>query len=450
MTCESMAQNDSNKLTVIIVGLGIAGLSVAIECHSKGHNVMVFEKYEELKQTEGDGISIGSNGARVTAKWGDGAFHELIRPLEFQTNRAKVFDYTGYCYGTFELHGYNEGRGYTVNRGALVSAMHQYAQSLGIPIALGSEVTKYWETKDEAGIEVDGRRISADCVICAEGIHSQGRLSITGQQMNLQETGYAASRGYLDAQVAACSPSLSWILSEEESGSEDCIYGWLGPGVHFGITTKKKDNELFWYCSHKAASTPSQNDDETMNQILQCMDGWAVRDQLEAVIKGVMSGRFISENLALRTPLTTWLSPKRRMIVVGDAAHAALPSSGQGGTQAIEDAATLAIALDLAGKKDVPLALSVTEKIRYRRAQIVQQGGLAVLQFVMNHVDFDALRQDPTMVKPPHPAWILDHDCQEYALKEFSKVAEAVRNGQEYVPCNIPSDGRYRMEYDSK
>lgn len=200
----------------------------------------------------------------------------------------------------------------------------------------------------------------------------------------------------------------------------------------------------------QAASTPSQNDDETMNQILQCMDGWAVRDQLEAVIKGVMSGRFISENLALRTPLTTWLSPKRRMIVVGDAAHAALPSSGQGGTQAIEDAATLAIALDLAGKKDVPLALSVTEKIRYRRAQIVQQGGLAVLQFVMNHVDFDALRQDPTMVKPPHPAWILDHDCQEYALKEFSKVAEAVRNGQEYVPCNIPSDGRYRMEYDSK
>ena len=50
MTFESMAQIDSNKLTVIIVGLGIAGLSVAIECHNKGHNVMVFEKYEELKQ----------------------------------------------------------------------------------------------------------------------------------------------------------------------------------------------------------------------------------------------------------------------------------------------------------------------------------------------------------------------------------------------------------------
>ncbi|RAH77173.1 FAD/NAD(P)-binding domain-containing protein [Aspergillus japonicus CBS 114.51] len=377
MEIKGMGQNDPNKLKVVMGG--------------KGHNVEVFEKYEGPKEIEGDSISIGSNGARVTAKWGDGAFHESIRPLEFQTNRAKVFDYTGYCYGTFELHGYNEGRGYTVNRGALVSAMHQYAQSLGIPITLGSEVTKYWETEDEAGIEVNGKKISADCVVCAEGIHSQGRLSITGQQMSLQETGYAASRGYLDARVAARNPSLSWILSEEQSGSEDCIYGWLGPGVHFGITTKKKDNELFWYCSHK-----------------------------------------------------------RRMIVVGDAAHAALPSSGQGGTQAIEDAATLAIALDLAGKKDVPLALSVTEKIRYQRAQIVQQGGLAVLQFVMNHVDFDALRQDPTMVKPPHPAWVLDHDCQEYALREFSKVAEAVRSGQEYVPHNIPSDGQYRMEYDSK
>lgn len=53
------------------------------------------------------------------------------------------------------------------------------------------------------------------------------------------------------------------------------------------------------------------------------------------------------------------------MIVIGDAAHAALPSSGQGGTQAIEDAATLAICLELTGKKDVALALSVTEKLRY-------------------------------------------------------------------------------------
>ncbi|GLI81821.1 hypothetical protein PoHVEF18_010212 [Penicillium ochrochloron] len=450
MTVHSAESNGSNRIVIIIVGLGIAGLSAAIECHGKGHQVMVFEKYSDLKRTEGDGISIGSNGARVSAKWGDGTFHELIRPLEYQTNKAKVSDYTGYSYGTFELHGYNEGRGYTVNRGQLVYAMHEYARSLGIPIFLNSEVTGYWETEDEAGVVVDGKRISADCVVCAEGIHSSGRLIITGQKMELKETGYAASRGYLDACVTSQDSKLNWILGEEEAEAEDCVYGWLGPGVHFGITTKKRENELFWYCSHKDACTPSKDIDGTINQILHCMEGWAARDQLETVMRKAKKGRFVSETLAIRTPLATWLSPKRRMIVIGDAAHAALPSSGQGGTQAIEDAATLAICLELAGKKDVALALSVTEKLRHQRAQIVQQGGLAVLQFVMNHVDFEALRTDPTMVKPPHPAWILDHDCQEYAYREFVKAAEAIQDGEEYVPHNIPRDGKYSMEYNSQ
>ncbi|EEP82799.1 predicted protein [Uncinocarpus reesii 1704] len=397
-------------IKVIIVGLGIAGLSAAIECHRKGHEVVVYEKLPRLKGVEGDGITIGANGAIVTAKWGDGAFHDMVRPLEYKTNRAKVFDYTGYAYGEFELHGYNEGRGYTANRGALVSVMYEYSQTLGIKVFLDSTVTDYWESESEAGVVVNGERVAADCVICAEGIHSPGRKIITGQEMELQETGFSATRGYLDANIVAQDSKLSWIIDDIET--EDCIYGWLGPRVHFGITTKKKDNELFWYCCHQ-----------------------------------------------------------RRLIVVGDAAHAALPSSGQGGTQAIEDAAVLAIALELAGKQDVPLALAVSEKLRYsttfldpswrqrssienpyryQRARIVQQGGLAVLQFVMNHVDFEGLRKDPTMVKPPHPAWILDHDCQEYAVREFPAAAEAVRTGGDYVPHNIPSDGQYRMEYNSK
>lgn len=53
------------------------------------------------------------------------------------------------------------------------------------------------------------------------------------------------------------------------------------------------------------------------------------------------------------------------MIVIGDAAHSFLPYAGQGGNQAIEDAVVLAICLELAGKRDVPLALRVMEKLRY-------------------------------------------------------------------------------------
>lgn len=37
-------------ITVIIVGLGVAGLTAAIECHRKGHTVIGFEKAPKSRQ----------------------------------------------------------------------------------------------------------------------------------------------------------------------------------------------------------------------------------------------------------------------------------------------------------------------------------------------------------------------------------------------------------------
>jgi 2-polyprenyl-6-methoxyphenol hydroxylase-like FAD-dependent oxidoreductase len=61
------------------------------------------------------------------------------------------------------------------------------------------------------------------------------------------------------------------------------------------------------------------------------------------------------------------------MVVIGDAAHQFLPHTGQGANQAIEDAAVLAICLQLASRSNnsssreedgVPLALRVMERLR--------------------------------------------------------------------------------------
>lgn len=55
-----------------------------------------------------------------------------------------------------------------------------------------------------------------------------------------------------------------------------------------------------------------------------------------------------------------------------------LPTSIQGGSQAIEDGATLAQTLWLAGgtKKDVPLALQTYQEIRYARTVRTQKLGV--------------------------------------------------------------------------
>jgi 2-polyprenyl-6-methoxyphenol hydroxylase-like FAD-dependent oxidoreductase len=63
--------------------------------------------------------------------------------------------------------------------------------------------------------------------------------------------------------------------------------------------------------------------------------------------------------------LKKWVSQKGRIALSGDAAHPFLPSSGNGASQAIEDSATIATSLRLAGQKNVKLALKAYETLRY-------------------------------------------------------------------------------------
>ena len=59
-----------------------------------------------------------------------------------------------------------------------------------------------------------------------------------------------------------------------------------------------------------------------------------------------------------------WTSPAGRLVQVGDSAHSFLPSSGNGASQAMEDAITLATCLQLGGKSNVSSAARVYNKLR--------------------------------------------------------------------------------------
>ncbi|RAK93183.1 FAD/NAD(P)-binding domain-containing protein [Aspergillus costaricaensis CBS 115574] len=447
---DGTAPPNSSDVHVIIVGLGVAGLTAAIECYRKGHRVTLLERSPVVKGVEGDGITIGANGSRVTAKWGDGAVHERMLPFRFIIEKIKVIEYTGYDLGEFELRGYNRGDGYTLNRGTLVTVMYEHARELGIDIRLNSPVTDYWETDHEAGVVVHGERIAADCVLCAEGVHSKGREKITGEKIVSWETGWSAFRGCLNTDAVAADPATRWALDNAEE--YDQTVGWVSDDIHFALWRGRKGKELFWYCTHEneyAAEEGWDGSTDVVENVLDTIKDWPVRPQLEPLIRKGKGGWYVDQKLVTREPMQTWLSPRRRMMVIGDASHAALPSSGQGASQAIEDGAVLAIALELSGKQDVPLALSVGMAIRHARASVIQRGAPLVLKSMMKTTCRD-LRKDLSGVTPPHPSWIFDHDCQEYTYREFAKAANSILTGQPYQPTNVPADGVYRLEYNSR
>jgi 2-polyprenyl-6-methoxyphenol hydroxylase-like FAD-dependent oxidoreductase len=66
------------------------------------------------------------------------------------------------------------------------------------------------------------------------------------------------------------------------------------------------------------------------------------------------------------------VTPDGHVVQLGDAAHTFLPTSGNGGTQAIEDAISLASCLDTAGRENVIWATKVHNLLRFEGVSCVQ------------------------------------------------------------------------------
>lgn len=143
----------------------------------------------------------------------------------------------------------------------------------------------------------------------------------------------------------------------------DTFNGWIGPDVHFLFSTIKNGSDCSWVLTHKdehdideSWSFPGRIED-----VFKVLEGW------DPVCKAIVekTPSLVDWKLVYRDPLPTWVSQKRRILLLGDSAHPFLPTSAQGATQAMEDGTTLAVCLRRAGKENVQAALKTHEEIRY-------------------------------------------------------------------------------------
>lgn len=72
----------------------------------------------------------------------------------------------------------------------------------------------------------------------------------------------------------------------------------------------------------------------------------------------------MDHKLLWRDPVKQWVSAGGRIVLLGDAAHPHLATSGTGGAQAIEDGATNAALVELCGSGNIATATAVYQKLR--------------------------------------------------------------------------------------
>lgn len=159
-------------------------------------------------------------------------------------------------------------------------------------------------------------------------------------------------------------------------------------------------------------------------EALECIKDWdptyvRIWEKIENII---------DFKLVFRTCLDKWVHDSGRVIIAGDAAHPFLPTSTQGASQAIEDAATIALCLAKAGKTraGVPLALHAAFQMRYEHVKAAQQVGITQRDIWHNMHDKEsgqvAGEADPSKgVLQSVSLWA--HDCEQVVHDEWDAVA---------------------------
>lgn len=178
-------------------------------------------------------------------------------------------------------------------------------------------------------------------------------------------------------------------------------------------------------------------------------------DILRKVVNTTPEGHLVDWKILWRDPESLWTSPKGRVIQLGDAAHTFVPSSGNGATQAIEDAMSLASCLEIGGKSNVPRALrvhnllrSVLEPVshfwgatpadrppRTERVSCCQLIGIKN-QAHRHHTNWDVVAQNPKAITESYDRWLWAHDAEQYAYENYGMGLQHLIAGTPFKNTN--------------
>jgi salicylate hydroxylase len=123
--------------------------------------------------------------------------------------------------------------------------------------------------------------------------------------------------------------------------------------------TLRDGDEFNWILTHKDTEDIKESwfqpgDMEEVRRIIEDCD-----PRIAAAVK--KTKECLDWKICYRDPIPSWVSRSHKIALLGDSCHPHLPTSAQGASQATESAAVLALCLKLAGKENIPLAVSYSE-----------------------------------------------------------------------------------------
>jgi len=339
--------------TAVIVGGGIAGSAAAMALQKAGIEPVVYEAHPTGAEGNGVFLTLATNG--VNALRTLGAEKRTIAS-GFPTTALVVWSGTGKRLGAAELSmTLDDGTtGYTTKRADLYRAIRDEAADRGIQIELGKRLVAAENVDRQVrAIFADGSDVTGDILIGCDGIHSTVRRVIDPNAPAPRYAGLINLGGYVRGVPVEAAPGTYHMI--------------FGRRAFFGYALAP-DGEVWWFANVPQPDEPARGSlagigtDTWRRQLIELFAGDA--GPASRLIEAT-THELTASPVHTMPHLSTWHTD--RMIVIGDAAHAPSPSSGQGASLSIEDAVQLGKCLrDL---PDADQAFAAFEQARRPRVE---------------------------------------------------------------------------------
>ncbi|MFF5014697.1 FAD-dependent oxidoreductase [Streptomyces sp. NPDC001165] len=346
----------------LVIGGGIAGTAAALGLQKAGHDVALFEAHPDTAEDIGAFLTLATNGMRALAQL-DAT--DAVTAVGFPLTSLRLLDATGTEVTHAPLAGADDPalRYRCLRRGELNAALQAEAARRGMAVVHGARLVSLDDGPDGVTAHfADGSTATGDLLIGADGLNSGVRGHVAALAAQPRYAGQRVFYGYTDGTPAA-----------EDTGAITMVRGSRSA---FGYAVSPS-GETYWFArvagdplpagppAHRAAG-------DRREELLALLreDAGPAGDIVEA-----SADRMMVVNAAEMPLGTPWQIG--RVLLIGDAAHAASPATGQGASMALEDAVVLAKAL-----RDTPdprTAFAVYEQYRRPRVEhnITVSGGIS-------------------------------------------------------------------------